>query len=521
MLVVLPAIPLLATGFLNDDIQILRPVLEPMNGNFFEIFTSPHVWKYYWRPIHVLLIKLIGLIDGFNPFYFRITGLVLYLSVLFLLMKILRVSGINEDKALTITLLFSLLPSHELNIAWIADQSELLTAIFLLSALYIYIRYLPQPECKQKNLYYLFITLAFLSKEIAITSFFLPFAALMLVGNISLKSLKTAVFDSIKTATIIATILLYRILVVGAVPFSSGHLSELSVINLMKNLFLYIPFSFISPEIAEFFAEYLGVFGFILTGTLISLGLIMYFIKQRKENLQKIKIMGGLFWFIIFVIPVSPVFMRWYAFIPSLGLIIAIAFVINDIQFGKIFKASFAILLIVLSLHNLQIWLNWFNAGQRMITIAESIRNLNLSSSEEPILVWGLPDKINRVPVMKLGVNETFSFYSKTEQIVESPLRSEIFSDKVFTTKVQMNDSGMTLQMPFGRYLPQNGKSSSILKNETVEFKWNNFLIKITNDKEGATARIFGELKTGQMYYYNGEGVFPLNSQKIIRNKAK
>ena len=134
---VLPWLPAANIGFLNDDYQIIGWHQAETFMECFMPFTEPNVVESYWRPISSLSYSITLWLFGFEPAAFHVTNLVLYTVCCLLLGYFLLSLGFSRKSAILSMVLFSVLPSHEIVVAWIAGRYDLIACIFiLLSALF-------------------------------------------------------------------------------------------------------------------------------------------------------------------------------------------------------------------------------------------------------------------------------------------------------------------------------------------------------------------------------------------------
>lgn len=131
-------------GFTYDDKYIVE--LNPRThdlAHFWRAFTSSY-WPPAWggdgyRPLTMLLFKLEWAIGRGSPLPFHLMNIALYAVAAVLVLVVAR--RIMPDwAALLCASLFAVHPVHVEAVANVVGQSELLVALFLLSATYIYLR---------------------------------------------------------------------------------------------------------------------------------------------------------------------------------------------------------------------------------------------------------------------------------------------------------------------------------------------------------------------------------------------
>jgi len=177
--------PALFISFLNEDYQILTFHKGEGIISILEVFWQPDVMNPYWRPVTNFFRQLIKLIVDLNPLGFKINSLITYVLCSLLVVFAFKKIGLSEIYSLYGGLLFAVLPSHELQLAWISDHSEPLVTIFLLLVLVNYLNIYKKEENKKISVFLaiVFFILAILTKESAFAGIFIPVVVLFLRLN--------------------------------------------------------------------------------------------------------------------------------------------------------------------------------------------------------------------------------------------------------------------------------------------------------------------------------------------------
>jgi hypothetical protein len=423
-----------------------------------------------------------------------------------LIAKVIESVGIKKEYAVLTALLFALIPSHEYQVAWIADQGESLVTIFLLLAFISY--------AKNKVIALLIFLSALLVKESSFPGIFIPFLYLFIDNN---KEKKKIIFvrDSLIGLAVIILLQIYRYFVIGGSPLSSGNFQNTGPVKWLTNFFIYVPLSFISPDNLEKIL-FLRNPVFLIFSTAIVGVIIWYSIKsfrQVPESKRKI-IYLGLAWFIIFILPALPKMMRWYVFTASIGFTFIFAPLLEQMMKKKFFIGFLTLLIVLFLYSDITRMILWKESGEKMDRIVNSLK---LYKGKTDFVLWCIPEKYKNVPLMKLGVSETVGFAVNFKNPnVQSPLRCELFSDKNNIEYEKLNDSVIVFTLPGGRFKSLDGLSSSYNKTEHFSFVDNGYKIEVNNGifDRVSKARIIlpSQKKIVTNLYYNGADFLPLSS---------
>jgi hypothetical protein len=458
--------------------------------DIFSPFWTLHSWGYYWRPLVKLIYNLLLLVNGFHPFLFHLVALLLYSVVPGLVALSANKIGFDRRTAILSGLIFAILPSHELHAAWLSDMVENLSAIFILLTSIAIIKLLKERVENLKDYFFVVIIflLALLSKEIAFALLILPLLILLTIRPIENSTTKKAFIITFTMILTFSIYMVYRIVIIGSNPFGAHHFHDSNFLSMIKNFLLYIPVSFVSPDWLEFLFLKFSFFQLIIGGIFLTIAVILLLIKiyPNIQNRDKPILLFSFGWYLIFIIPVLPTFMRWYAFVASIGLIWIISFFIikmADRFFSKKYFYSIGtIILILLFYSNITTSLNWIEAGQKMERAILNIHQNKDYISSDTIVVWGMPDKFKRVSLMKLGAQQAFD-YALIDKRIEliSPIKSEIILSNSQIGLIVTSDSSFTLELEGGRFLQEGGKSRKVIIEEELNYSDDEFDLKVMN----------------------------------------
>jgi hypothetical protein len=103
-------------------------------GGTIELWWLPETTLRFFRPVAFGLMKLTYTLSGWSPAAMHAASLGWHLTVCILLMVLLRRLGAGQWLAWAVAALFAIHPAHVATVQWIACQSELMVAAFLLAA---------------------------------------------------------------------------------------------------------------------------------------------------------------------------------------------------------------------------------------------------------------------------------------------------------------------------------------------------------------------------------------------------
>jgi hypothetical protein len=499
-------LPVLFVPFLNDDYQILSYHYHLGLKEILLPFVRPDVSFFYWRPLGNILHPLILLTAGFNPVAFRLVSIVLYSTCCYFVAIAIKKTGIKKEYAILAAILFAILPAHDYQVAWIAEQGESLVTIFLLLTFIYYDR--------NKIIALLFFTAALLTKESSFTGIFIPLLFIF-IDDKKKKNKIIYIRDSIIAFAVIVLLQVYRHFFIGGSPFSSNHFQDTSPSKLVFNFIISIPLSFVSPEVLDstwFLKNKIAIIVTVIAA-IVFIWYFILFLKQIHESKRKI-IYLGIFWFIIFIIPALPKMMRWYVFTASLGFTFIFAVLAEQFKKEKILVGLFSLLFFILLYNDISRTITWIASGKKMDRIVNSLKQYKGNTD---FVLWCVPEKYKNIPMMKLGVSQTIGYaVNNLVADADTPLRCEIFSDNSYVNYEKLNDSTMVFTLYNGRFKSLEGRSSSEVKAEYFSFSENDYRIEINNrinGTENSEAKILmpGKREKKLNLYFNGTDFVEIN----------
>jgi hypothetical protein len=522
----------LSNSFINDDFQVLGWLRPKIFADIFKPFYEKEPILFYWRPIVNFLNSLTIFIFGYKPLPFLVQNLIVYSLISFLIFEIIKKLGVNRKTSFLFALFFFALPSHDLPIAWLACRYDLFMTLFILLTVYYYLKIIFSEKNNNKFnffLVFLFSFLAIISKEHAF--FLVGLGFIMYI--IEPKKKKIHFTFTIIIAFFIAIYFLFRAIVIGGSPLSSTNFSNINFLDILTNFFLYIITSIIHPELFLNFIRYKDLDIIFITQIVLSLtiGILLIFliIKNRKylsftinNNItQKNEfrlILFGLLLYILSVIPVLPLYMRWYSFFPFIGVIFLLSgiyeslnkYVLDEIQNNSsiqrwrldnttVIRLLIYTYIFLCFIFNYSQARNWNLASKEITKVLKSLSSKQIKQADT-ITLWGIPDKIEGISAMKLGVEQAVHYAIENEIInVKAPLRMEC-NGQYSMNIIKINDSTFRFVLNGGILRHQFTDRFNI---DSIYYNNDEYRLKITNVISDTERSGFADLVFKKRVYGN------------------
>ncbi len=521
----MPWLGYLEVPVMNEDFLILSWFSPNSFLDAFASFYGHIVGGPYWRPVIWAANAITKYFAGYQAWPYHLTNILVYGVIVFAFFEFMQRLGFERRRAWLGAFIFAVLPSHELSVAWIAGRTDTIMAMFLLfgmnNLVYAY---------KNSRFYFipalLFFLFAMLSKEPAYAVPAMPFLFLLLrEKKLSKQDWVTALRHSFILASIVISLLLYRLLAIGGTPFASQNFADFDLLTIVRNILLYIPISFIRADQLE------GIYYFFMSHNsaiyiasaislvLISLAVLRY---RKMERREKHLLLFGFLWFIVFILPASTFFGQWYAFTSSMGLIIMLMSFLRLDTKRLLCKYVFYIILsagIIFSIVNSSRSDKWLEAAERAQVSYES---LNYKSNAKDTLVFlGVPDKIDNVNCMKIGFAQAIWYHLGNDSIdVSSALRLEM-SDEAFISIERTAGNEIIMELIDGRFLTVGSRSRSVIIDEKMFYEDEFQKIDIeTQTKPIIVSKVHIIIKEQSLlnktFLFTGKKFIPLKSLDII-----
>ncbi len=176
MLVAVSYIPALSGGFVWDDVIFSEePVIHAVSG-LKSIWFSPADIRnegHYW-PLVYSSFWLEHKLWGLQPAGYHAVNIALHLANCLLLWRLL--ARLRVPGAAVVAAVFAVHPVHVESVAWIIERKDVLSALFYLGAVLVWIRFVEQPRPARYALALGLFTAGLLSKSVVVT---LPVALLI------------------------------------------------------------------------------------------------------------------------------------------------------------------------------------------------------------------------------------------------------------------------------------------------------------------------------------------------------
>ena len=169
--------PALSGEFIWDDVVFSDERAIRTWSGLWSIWFSPADLKnegHYW-PVVYTMFWLEHKLFGLNPLGHHIVNCILYFVNIILIWRLLL--KLNVSGAWAISLVFAVHPLHVESVAWLIERKDLLSTLFYLGAVHVWLRFNETPKLKTYILALGFYVLGLLSKSIVVT---LPAALLVL-----------------------------------------------------------------------------------------------------------------------------------------------------------------------------------------------------------------------------------------------------------------------------------------------------------------------------------------------------
>lgn len=342
-------------SFFDDNVLILEHLGFLRNlTNIFNVFFTDVFGVYlkkegfYYRPILTVSFMIDALISGTHPFFYHLSNILIHLLTTILVFLFFQKIKFEEKKAFYLSLLFLIHPVLTQAVAWIPGRNDSLLALFFLASFIFFIDFLQKNKNQSLLLHFLFLLLAFLTKEtIVVAPLILFFYFWFFVKE---KNEKQIFLSIIGWFVIFIFWFFLRLLAIGNLVYLDKKEIFLSLLKNFPAVFIFLrkivfPFKLsVLPLLSDEKIFYGGLVLF-----LIVIGL--FWNKKRDDK----KIIFGFFWFLFFLIPsfirpntTSPAdFLEHRVYLSLVGFLIVFS---QTILFQKVFEKNIYQLLFFLTL---------------------------------------------------------------------------------------------------------------------------------------------------------------------------
>jgi len=340
--------PIRHNGFVSyDDPQYITENADIKAGITWQSlgrsFIQPHY--FMWHPLTTLSHKLDWQLFGSNPLGHHLVSLVFHIVNALLLFWILtNITGSTLPSAF-VAAVFALHPLQVESVAWAAERKTVLSGLFWLLTIAVYIWFTKRPSLKRNIFLFLVYGLCIMTKPVVVT---LPLVLLLLdywpLERFEKASIKRLVVEKIPLLTLSA--------ILSVITFAAQHkggavvaLEKICLRDRIGNMFTsyagYIGKTIWPKGLAVIYPYRSTSFSDVGTVGCIILFILMLFLSVYTRRRRKY-VTVGLLWYIGTLVPVigliqsgSQAMANRYMYIPILGLLIIVAWGVKDLISDK------------------------------------------------------------------------------------------------------------------------------------------------------------------------------------------
>lgn len=242
--------PNLNDGFLIDDAAFVYSALELFPDHLTELL-KPDL-DTYWRPVGKLSFVPDAFIWKYNPIGYHLTSLILYFISIGLVFGIARRIFPLRWASLT-TAIFAFHPVHVGAVVWISARYDLLATVFILCVCLFYMKSLADMGRVNTAIALIFLTAAFLTKEIAFITPFLIFLIALFYGPSTTWNNLVGRWRGVGIYFLVTVLLIViRLLVMGRIGGPGAHTGHPQVLApewgiVLGNYFRAFPSALLTP----------------------------------------------------------------------------------------------------------------------------------------------------------------------------------------------------------------------------------------------------------------------------------
>jgi tetratricopeptide (TPR) repeat protein len=302
-----------------------------------------------WFPVtwlsHMLDVQISGVRSGPH----HLTNVVLHALATLLLFAFLKRATHAPWPSAFVAFLFALHPLHVESVAWIAERKDVLSAFFWFLTLWLYVRYVQNPQATRYILALLAFCLGLMSKPMLVT---LPFVLLLLdfwpLHRLTPKVLREKIpFFALSMAAAVATYMVQAS--AGAVQGAVAFPLALRIQNAIVTCALYIVKMFWPARLAVFYPYPAGIPAWQVVLAAAALAAVSFFALRSYRKRPYLAV--GWLWYLGTLVPVIGLVQVGaqaradrYTYVPMAGISIMAAWAALDLL-GRWPKAKLGIAL--------------------------------------------------------------------------------------------------------------------------------------------------------------------------------
>lgn len=300
-------------------------------------FTTGHAAN--WHPLTWISHMLDAQVWGLDAFGHHLTNIVLHAASSVLLFAVLfRATRETWASAMTAAL-FALHPAHVESVAWVAERKDVLSTVFLMLTLLAYLRYVERRGAASYALVVVVYGLGLMAKPMLVT---LPFALLLIdywpLRRLEANTLRNRATEKLPLLALAAaaSIVTFAVQRSGGAVVSTSHLPvAVRVSNALVGYLRYLG-KLAWPTDLGVFYPHPGAAQPLLAAISIAFLAVLTWTAWRARIRRPYLIVGWL-WFIGTLVPViglvqvgSQAIADRYTYIPSIGVFLALAWLLRD-----------------------------------------------------------------------------------------------------------------------------------------------------------------------------------------------
>jgi tetratricopeptide (TPR) repeat protein len=325
----------------------------------------------FYRPIQTISFMLDASVSGKNPWMYHLSSLFIHIATCIALYFFLKFLNIRNLISFLFVLLFSVHPLFIPNVAWLPARGDLLIGLFGILLFMTFGKYFQTGNLIYFIMHFLLFLLIIFTKETALLFPILLLFYYFFILRVSSKEVNNKSGGKILFC-IISWVLIFLLYFFARNNAINNHVSDdiFGFIPFIKNISemisifgkFFIPINISTMPVYDIVSFIIGIIFFLLIAFIIIryIFLMNVSISTNEESKDKKKqfVLMGLIWFLLFTIP--PMFFRhkladvFYvykehrSYLPMVGIIIIIAYYLNDLLIKNKSKYIISILTIIL-----------------------------------------------------------------------------------------------------------------------------------------------------------------------------
>ena len=509
-----------------DDHEIILNSPERIDqlSNIKSEFFRGYIGTSYYRPLINISFIIDRWISPVSNSIFQVSNIIYHIICVLLFFQLLMKFKIKQEWAISIAIIFGILPINVNAVSWIVGRNDLIYTMFGLSSILLLMK---QDKIQYLALSAFFTLLAFLSKETALMTSLINIYILFLVLKYTNKS--KVIYISLLTLSYTIYFILKSKATLGV------DINYMGLDIFLKNL----------PVIPEFFAKIflpinlmvLSTYGVLNTSLGIGIVIILTYFITKEKLYTNLNFLTGLVIFACLVGPAMFVtvsnsndwneYLECRAYFPTIGILLSLAIALNKYNFSKKIKIIFSIIGLIftfLSIKESLLYSDRFTFYESLVKddnkkalfpfmLSRHYRSINNAEKEEEYLLkaYQANDKYYKY-AMNLGI-----YYFKHNSIEAS--------FNYFSKAYKLDSSNEELIVNYSNALLQTGRNKEALelinkftnknKASDTKIKMNKILALIKNkDLDKAFKEIDNELLSKQnqeiftILFYSGEEAY-------------